>query len=136
MKTPVADPYAPPRSVPPQDAGLARIASTQRVLVLACVPVLASLLVWNQMPHGPGRVVVSLATSLAAILLGVVGIRLAQALDGGRSAAGFGVLMITCALFVPSCTFVVASLLNWRAMKRLRAGGRSIGFFGAKVKLK
>jgi len=126
-----SNPYAAPKANvadAPQSDGMSRdllqrVASGQRLMIMSIV--VSFLSIPLQKAIGPFATLIGLAATVVAI---VGAVRLAGGL--GRSTVArvlYGIAMI-----IPLVNLICMLILSSQATKALRAGGWTVGFFGAR----
>lgn len=125
----------PTAPAPAADAGPAaapdpaRVASAQKLLIIALAIVLAVVIAEYALGRPPAMRTASLVIDIVAIVLSLVGVvrmGLALRLRWWTTALCF------VAMFVGLLNIIVMGWLNARAMKVLRTAGWKVGFFGSR----
>ena len=122
-------PAAADNAQPAEPVDPARVASAQRLLIIALAIVLVVVIAEYAIGRPPAMRTASLVVDIAALVLSLVGVvrmGLALRLRWWTTALCF------VAMFVGILNIIVMGWLNARAMKVLREAGWKVGVFGSK----
>jgi hypothetical protein len=119
-------PAAAEAAAPPDPA---RVASAQKLLIIALAIVLAVVVAEYALGRPPALRTASLVVDIVALVLSLVGVvRMGLALP----LPWWATALCFVAMFVGLLNIIVMGWMNARAMKVLRAAGWKVGFFGSK----